>query len=99
MVVARRLDLPPPFLVPPRDRRWCGAAVDEGKVAMRDRHPRAKAHGAKGLTTGQCGAPATHEIDGEPMCRRHAGERALQILLGEGTGDESGRSSGDAPSG
>lgn len=83
--IVRRLDLPSPLVVAPRDRRWCGAAIDEGKVAMRDRHPRAQAHRAKGLTTGQCGAPATFEVDGEQLCRRHAAERALEILLSEMT--------------
>lgn len=32
----------------------------------------------------QCGNRASHKIDGDALCRSHAGQRALKILEGEG---------------
>jgi hypothetical protein len=80
-VQIKRLDLPPPFLTPARERRFCEAQIDEGKVSIRNRHPRAREHAAKGLRPDQCGSPAGYEIDGHPFCAKHAGALALEVLL------------------
>lgn len=71
------------FLTPERDRRWCLGKINPGQVVIRNRHPRAARHRKLGLALDDCGQLADFEIDGQPLCKRHAADRALQILIDE----------------
>lgn len=44
---------------------------------------RARQYAKRGLDPHRCACYASVEIDGQPLCDRHAGIRALAILLGE----------------
>jgi hypothetical protein len=77
----------------PRARRIAPRRVPHVSSCIQCSVPVADPHGAPGwraaqyakrnLDPARCALYCSVEIDGRPMCSRHAGERALQILLGE----------------
>lgn len=85
MSIVRQLGTGSPFILPARERPACEAKIEAAQLAMRRAHPGARRHLKRGLELDRCGAPAAFEIDAQPLCERHAGKRALAILLkGEG---------------
>ena len=75
--------LPNARVAPPRLPR-CEAAVDMATAHMRDWRADAQRKGLGRYGEGrvdQCTRDAVVTLDGAPMCRRHAGQRVLDLYL------------------
>lgn len=71
--MATRVSLPSPG-------QTCVARVKISKVETRTRRFREYKAAHEGRDPTICAAPAYRVIDGEPLCRGHAGARAIRIL-------------------
>ena len=64
-----------------KDAPPCVAPVRVSSKMTITRHIREQNAKAAGHPPDQCGRPATYEVDGDCLCRAHAGDRALHYVL------------------